>query len=233
VKEYKLLLSYLDKKSRLPDLPQGLSEAIFEWARVPYTKNMLAVYKTSKRTLEHFGLSKKPKPLMYTKTFKVQDERIDVKNLQVHIIPKEANGQEAVYDENYNRITLYLQDVLEETKNNLTIHKIEKLLYYLKSNIDHELTHFVQFNTPQSVGGTTVFHSDYKSLSDDYYISPVEYKPILSNEVNDFLYNYNSMKDIPKFIEESHFFSALKRRAYGKYKNAVKDFTILVQNSIS
>jgi hypothetical protein len=216
---YRVINAYLDKQSRLPTLPPNLLETIHAWLSPLYVKNINNYF------------AKKPTQTV-SKTFSVQDDRLQVKNIKVKFVPKQFNFH-AVYNPNYNLILVGIPNYLKKK----TLESPEELSYDLKTYLKHELIHFLQFNTEHSIGGK--FPTEYykpgqeyvTDYSTDYYISPEEIKPNLSNQADRFKYVYGdsfTSENIKQFIANSDFFNALKETDSKLFQNTVKDFYLLV-----
>lgn len=200
-------MSYL---SRLPKLPEGLLDGIYAWAKPYHVQNIKA-------------LAKNAKPVVARKTFKVPPldyASLTQNKVEVLILPKPHQDKEGEYNPNTNRITIYAPKLLEVTRKNLSDSKIEELCQDLFTFLYHELIHFLQYNTEEQVGGRLVFHKEFDSFKEDYYTSPVEYKPQLLNALNEYRQSKLSLSD---FVEQNDFLKALKNRSPIKYHRALKE----------
>lgn len=205
---HQVVLSYL---ARLPKPPKGLLDSIYEWAKPYHVQNIKALS------------SRSSKPVVARKTFKVPSldyAKLNKSKLEVLILPKPHQDKEGEYNPNTNRITIYAPKLLPETRKNLSSDKIEVLCQDLFTFLYHELIHFLQYNTEEQVGGQLVFHKDFDSFKEDYYTSPVEYKPQLLNALNEYRQSNLSLSD---FLEQNDFLKALKSRSSVKYNRALKE----------
>lgn len=240
MKEFTVFLRYLDKKARMPRLPQGLLGDMHAWARQHLFSNLLTIHSAPKEAYAHMGVKRIKRPSSAKKTFQIHTSSLPYElkrhTVKAYFVPKENESSvEAFYDEYKNTIYIFLPYLSEHTKKNLTVDKLNQLDEYLRANLEHEMIHFIQFNTSHEVGGQLKFHKDYDSLKEDYYLSPVEYKALLSNAIHDFRIQYGNnytKQDIENFLQQDNFFSALKSREPVKYKKSVKDFYILLPNRI-
>jgi len=192
------------------------------WIKVPYINN-----------LNRFVKGKKTK--FYYKTFKVQPlGYANLRTNKINVMFTDGPGNiDAAYDERHNRIDVFMPELLDSTIESIRkgdTDRIDYLLKLLQTDIHHELIHFLQFNTEHSIGGKTDMYQKYEELKEDYYISPIEYKTQLLNEVQDF--KIDGLSDVKSFLNESVYFTALKNRAPKRYQKAVRDFySLLYRNS--
>lgn len=216
----RIIRAYLNRKARLPKIPEDLLQTIHAWLEPLYTKSV------------HNFFHKKP-TTTYNKTFKVLDDRLSTNSIKVKFIPKQFNFN-AVSNPNYNTIIVGIPTYL----NKANLESKEELSYDLKSYLHHELIHFVQFNTEHHIGGK-IQEDNYssgdeytKSYDQKYYQSSEELKPNLSNEVYRFKFLYpenHTKQNIIDFIKSSDFFNAIKdTNNYNKY---VKDFYLLIASN--
>lgn len=223
-----IIRNYLLKKSRVPRLPEGLLQAIHEWAAPIYRSNLIAVYGNNTNPVSYQRMFP-VKPMDYVK--------LDRTKINVRIVPEEKD-QEATYDERQNTIFIYLPLLSEDTQANIhdKLNVLEQDLYY---KIYHELIHFVQFRTKERVGGETKLFRDYYNHEDDYFISPIEYKSNLISAVGDFKYDFYkkdyTLQDIKEYIGPNssiRYFKSLYHRAPSRWKKAVKDFYTMISQDI-
>jgi len=225
VNTYNVVAAYIKKIARIPRLPEGLLDEIMDWVALPYTANLRLI-------------ASNKKPRAYSQTFKVKQlnyAKLNKNKISVAILPNKGNI-DAQYDERNNRIEIFMPELLESTKDIILskqyFDKLHYLLRLLRKDIHHELIHFIQFNTNKSIGGKTDMYEKYQELQEDYFISPIEYKTQLVNEVEEFKIGNHTKDDITDFIAESVYFTSLKNRAPKRYQKAVRDFySILYRNS--
>lgn len=231
----KVVLNYLQKQARVPQLPPGLLEDIFTWAAPLYKNNLLTLYGKQKRP----GLFAK-RPKTFYKTFSVPQVlpygKINQKKIYLRIVP-EQKSYEAIYHQALNAIFIYLPFLSDETKNNIQS-KLDMLEQDLYHKLYHELIHFVQLNTDKDIGGKTDTYRDYLKYEEDYDISPIEYKPNLISAIGEFKYDFANkpytIQDVKEFLGPNSslaFFRSLYKRAPQRWKKAVKDFYILLQRN--
>lgn len=140
--------------------------------------------------------------------------------------------------------------------------EVDLLIANIKDGVRHEMVHFIQYNTPERIGlakGAKLTGKEVERAYDptkapkEYYLDPVEYKPLLQSSVRDFERQLEMLKYIKKpitrlalqqFIGEkitsmvyseggnvssARFFVALKQYDKTRWKKAVKDFILLLK----
>jgi len=223
---------YLAKQARLPKVEPEIINDIHAWARVHYLQNILAISPKRDMLAKEMGLSRIQAPRVATKVFPVysKDYPLTESKIKVKVLAKFFPFS-AQYNSVTNTLFIGLPEYLtRKSLKNLSLHLAKELDEDLRSFIHHELIHFIQFNTEKSIGGKQEFLDNFEDYQDEYFASPVEFKPQLASELHNFkLLKIQPTKvNLESFIHESRFFQALKHLNYPQYKKAVKDFYLLV-----
>jgi len=198
INNYRVVLGYLNRKARVPKVPERLVDEIMDWITSEYNK-LFPEFNYSRADYMYFYEE-------FTRTFTIKQEdllqgtlKTDPHRFKV-LLAVIGDRDESEYEidgqwEQDGNLMFIVGDnpfFDEDSEVHGTRAIMSRILSNIRTTVIHELMHFLQYNTVENIGqgigrdGRDKSDSDEGTFDTSYYQSEVEYKPHLGDQVRNF-----------------------------------------------
>lgn len=227
------MVKFKVKLAKIPKIPEDLLRNVIYFVYPNILSAAFNLSKLDKSIFEKYGIKKKPvlRKVFVIDSIPVGTLKNNVCKLEVLIynIYKSESEKYGYFqyfpEDNVSTISIWIPYDLKD------YNSIDKYISDTKNmvidTVEHELVHFIQYNTKESIG----VNKRKKFTGDSDYNNWYEIKPYIKNSISEFLreYKFNNKNEffsnLRDYINNSNFFSNLDSNIR---KKIIKDFCIEV-----